>query len=165
MAKNKKLNLSAIKSAHSKEFTQRIVTIDIDGTNYEVLVDQKFQLSKIKELAKEGLNYFEEFEKLDETDRINWFHFLIIKHFTNMKEELDKVTDFSNQLVLMKQFANLGITDKISQYFIPEEIEKVGKELSKMTEYVKKYGKEHADSEETGKLIDEEIRKIEGTII
>lgn len=129
MAKVNKLNSNAILGAYSKEFTQRKIILDVDGKNFEFLVDEKFKPSKVQALVSESLINFQKLKGYDESKRLKYYMFLIIKHFT----DIEISDDFEDQIRLLNAMIDLEIFEKIIDAF-PEE------EFVKCSDAIKQFG-------------------------
>jgi UDP-N-acetylglucosamine transferase subunit ALG13 len=55
----KKLTESALKTAFNKKFSQRKLIVDVNGSNYEVLVDEHVQQTKLEDLFTELFQKYE----------------------------------------------------------------------------------------------------------
>lgn len=156
---SKKLNATTIKKAHGKKFTQKKVVVEVEGNEYEILIDEKFEAVKMQQLAFEGLTNFKEFTSLDEGNQINYFSFLILKYFTNV--DVKNVKKVADQLELMNSMLNLGIIGAIFDNMPAEEIHAVGEHLKKLTERVKRLdsmGKPPKDAKQLESIIKSEIK-------
>ena len=131
MAKINKLNSGVILSAYSKEFTQKKLTLDINGKNYEVLVDEKFKNTKIQAMVLESVTNFKKLEGYEESVKLAYYMFLMVKHFTDI--ELANTEDFEEQVRVLNAMVDLDIFGKVTSAF-PEE------EINKVNEFLKKFG-------------------------
>ena len=135
MAKTKKLTASNILSLHSKTFTQKVVHINIEGQDFEVLVDTKFKVTKIQELIVELMEHNQDLIKVQDTFEIPYYaSFLMLKYFTNI--QIAQETDFEKQIRLLTALMNLGVFDKVMDSFDEKEIEKFNMYMRKATKRI-----------------------------
>lgn len=159
MAKPKKLTASNILSLHSKTFKQKSIFVDIEGGQYEVLIDTKFQISKIQELIAEVIEKQRELFKIQDIFDIAYYiNFLLIKYFTNIN--LAKAEEFDKQIRVFKAMIDLGIFDQVMEAFDEKEVEKINEYLKKASENVKKLGNSPEVIEDINKMI-EDIESLE----
>lgn len=152
--RSKKLTLKKIQSEHKKLNTMSTFVYDED-TNTRIKYYEQFSESKIDELLKElhsSLVYVEEnnleFFK-DEAEFILFTHFLIIKHFTDLGDEIPD--DFPTQFTIMHQLYDKGIYHKLmNDMFDGNEIMKVLDRIDEMVNMVLKI--DEAAREELAKL-------------
>jgi hypothetical protein len=132
MAKNKKLNLNAIKNASQKQFTTKTITILVDDQEYEVTIDQIFKLTKIEKMVMDFLKSekVKKLEEVDESVKIAYFMFLILKKFTNV--DVPNNLKFEEEINLINSLIDLGIWEEIFKY-IPEE------QITKVNEFMQKF--------------------------
>jgi len=123
MSNNKTLSSSVILKAYSNEFVQKQVTVNINGEDYDVLVDKKFKNTKIDKLIKELLNNFDDYKELDKTVCGLYISFLTIKHFTSL--DVIETNSFAEQISLLNSMIDLDIYNKIISEFEISEIEKI----------------------------------------
>jgi hypothetical protein len=134
MAKSKKLSSSVILKQNAKEFVQKKATIDIDGEDYEFLVDQNFRISKIQEMIFEGLSNHKNYKNVNETVRILYFSYLIIKHFTNI--DFSQVKTFEDEIRMINSLLDLNIIEGVFKHVPEGEILKVKDFMSKVNEKI-----------------------------
>lgn len=125
----KKLTLKQIQKEH-KQLNKMASYVYDDANNITIKYYEQFSESKIDELLldlydsmkqaeDDGLDYFE-----DEARIVFFVHFLIIKHFTDFKNEIPN--DFPTQHTIMKQFYDKGIYyDLMNNMFDGNEVTKV----------------------------------------
>ena len=128
--KGNKLNLKAIESA-SKKFTTKTVIIPVDDVEYEVKIQQVFRTTKIEKMVMDFLKSenVKEIEKLDESVRIAYFMFLIMKEFTDL--DIPNNLKFNEQINLINSLIDLGIWEEIFKEIPEEEIAKVNEFMVK----------------------------------
>jgi hypothetical protein len=115
----KKLTESALNTAFNKKFSQRKVIVDVNGTNYEVIVDEHIQLSKLEDLFTE---LFEKY-KLSQKDNLglnisSYAQVLLIKYFT----DIPMTNDLGKQLKIFIKLKDLNILDSIMDILNDTEI-------------------------------------------
>lgn len=135
--KSNKLTSSNLKQIHSKTFTSKIIHIDIEGTIYDVKVDERFKISKIQTLISELIEKQKYFTDIEEVfSIINFVPFLIIKYFSDI--DVAKVEDFSEQLRVFEIMIDLGVAEKILESMPETEMQKINTYIAKATDNVKK---------------------------
>ena len=161
MAKNKKLNLNAIKNASQKQFTTKTITVPVDGQEYEVIIDQIFKLTKIEKMVMDFLKSekVKELEEIDESVKIAYFMFLILKEFTNV--DIPNNLKFEEEINLINSLIDLGIWEEIFKYIPEEQITKVNEfmqkfnlNLNKVIEEMGNEGKSESESEEVTDIVE-----------
>jgi len=155
MAKTNKLTSSAILQGYSKEFVQKKVVISINGKDYEVLVDQKFRVSKINKLIVESLDNFKNLKDVDESVKIGYFMFLIIKHFSDI--DIVKADKFEDQIRVSNAMLDLEIFEKIINAFPENELKKINEYMLKFAERMDDFVKDNKSVEELKEIINKEI--------
>ena len=147
MAKNKnKLTVKAIKNAQKKEFIQKKVTVEIDGKEYDIMVDQKFSMSKIQAMAIEGMEKFKRFKELPDVIQLGYFSYLMLKHFTDL--DLKDAKSFEDDIQMMDSLLDLGVYEKVMPEFPEEEINKINKYMNDVKDKI-------------NELTEEEIKQLE----
>jgi hypothetical protein len=133
---NQNLTIDILNQVHDKEFIQIIVTVDIKGKKYDVLVDKTFSIAKIKEIVMEILNKRDELNSVkDIFDIPNYMMFLIIKYMTNL--DVAKVDSFAEQINVFNIMADLDVITPIFEHINKTEIEKIDKLIKQVLEYTK----------------------------
>jgi hypothetical protein len=124
MSKAKKLSSGIILSTRDKQFVKKQVIIRVDGKDYEVLVDQKFEVKKIQQLLMELAEKQKQLIDINQVMEIpNYVQFLIIKYFCDI--DFAKVEDFDQQLRVYSAMLDLDIVDTIIGSFDEEELKKI----------------------------------------
>jgi hypothetical protein len=132
----KKLNTNNVLSLHDKTFKQKPITIDVEGESFEVLIDTKFQVSKIQQLLTEVMERNQQLIKINDIFDITYYmNFLVIKYFTNI--EIAKEDDFETQIRIFKALLDLEIFDKIMENFDKGELDKINKYMKKASANIK----------------------------
>lgn len=139
MAKEKKvkkgkLNTKAIKSANKD--VQKTVTIELDGKEYEIKVDQVFKVSKMDDMVTELMTKFKNYKELPFKIQILFHNYLIIKHFTDV--DLSDCKTIEDDIKVMDGLLDLGMFEKILPEFKEEE-------LLKITDYMVTLRKKFSD--------------------
>jgi len=127
-----KLNLNVINSANSK-FTTKTILVPVDGVDYEVKIDQIFRTSKIEKMVMDFLNtenITKNLDTLDETVKLSFLMYLIIKNFTNL--DIPNNLKFEEEVNLISSLIDLGIFEVIISQ-IPES------EITKVNEFMQKF--------------------------
>jgi hypothetical protein len=133
---NQNLTIDILNQVHDKEFIQIIVTVDIKGKKYDVLVDKTFSIAKIKEIVMEILNKRDELNSVkDIFDIPNYMMFLIIKYMTNL--DVAKVDSFAEQINVFNIMADLDVITPIFEHINKTEIEKIDKLIKQVLENTK----------------------------
>jgi hypothetical protein len=153
MAKVNKLSSGAIKSAYSKEFTQKKVIISVSGKDYEILVDEKFKRTKLSKMIVEGIKNQKDLPE-DENIRISYYLFLMLKYFTDMDIETEDLTE---QLSLLNNMIDLGIFEKLTEAIPVEEMNKASEFIKQMGEKIKEMSEQNKSKEEIENAIENEI--------
>lgn len=127
--KSNKLSPSIIKQAHDKTFTQRKVTVVIDNKNYEILLDSKFTVDKIKNYLM-GLTqmYQQLFEVNQILDIPVYTTFLLLKEFTDL--DLSGLDSFEEAVRVVKYLDDMDALAPIINSFDQ-------KEANRINQYVK----------------------------
>lgn len=154
MSKVNKLSSSIIKSAYSKYFTQKKITIIIDGKNYEVLIDEKFKAGKIAKLVVEALTNYEKLKDNDEL-QLTYIMFLVIKYFSDI--DMVKECDFEDQLKVLNAMIDLDIMKNILDSFDKEQMDRVADYFKRFSENIN----EVVDMKELESIIESEEIEIE----
>ena len=150
--KPKKLTASNILSLHSKMFTQKAIHIDVEGNMYEVLIDKKFQPTKIQELIMEMLEKQQQISKFEDIFNMTYYvNYLIIKYFTNIS--IANVNDFEKQIRVFKALLDLEIFEKVVESFDQSEIDKINKYIKKVSENAKNLENNPEAMEEINEII------------
>lgn len=152
--KPKKLTSSNILSLHNRVFSQRAIQIDINGTPYQVLIDEKFQPSKIQEMILELAEKQREIRNLDDILNISYYaSFLIIKYFTDIS--VSKTDSLEKQLRVFKALIDLEIYEKLMEAFPDEELEKINKYIKKASDNLKRLEKNPDDMKDIEDIMKE----------
>jgi hypothetical protein len=130
----KKLNMKIIENANKNQFTQKTVSVIVDGNEYDIIIDQQFKTTKIEKMVKNYLNSEnrEKFNELDEGAKIGYIMFLIIREFTDL--EIPNNLKFEEEINLINSLIDLGVFEKIAQNIPESEIIKVNEFLQKFNE-------------------------------
>jgi uncharacterized coiled-coil protein SlyX len=163
-SKNKKLNSNLINSIHSKTFTQKTIKLNIEGQEFEILVDCKFQDSKIYIMLCE---MFQKMSKNLTPEKAltagEYFNFLLIKYFTDI--DITKTEDYEEQIKIFSKMLDLGIVEAVLNSFDEKEIEKLNKIIFKVNENQKNISKNEDMMKNLISEIDEIIKLEESTEI
>src|SRR5690554_4946242 len=120
---NKKLTSSNILSLYNKTFSQKKVLLEAEGQTFEVLIDTKFQPSKIQALIMELAEQQQKIKHLDDILDVSYFaSYLVIKHFTNIGITKTVENDFEQQIRVFKAIVDLGIFEQIMDSFDQKEL-------------------------------------------
>lgn len=137
---NKKLTSSNILSLYSKTFTQKKILLEAEGQTFEVLIDTKFQPSKIQALIMELAEKYQEIKHLNDVFNISYFaNYLIIKYFTDIN--MAKVDGLEKSIRVFKALVDLGLFDQIIEKFDENELQKINDYINKMNNRVKEFDK------------------------
>lgn len=130
----KKLNMKIIENANKNQFTQKTVSVIVDGNEYDIIIDQQFKTTKIEKMVKNYLNSEnrEKFNELDEGAKIGYIMFLIIREFTDL--EIPNNLKFEEEINLINSLIDLGVFEKIAENIPESEIIKVNEFLQKFNE-------------------------------
>lgn len=128
--KGNKLNLKAIESA-SKKFTTKTIIIPVEGTDYEVEIDEIFKTTKIEKMVMDFLKSenVKKIEELDESIRIAYFMYLIMKTFTSL--DIPNNIKFEEEINLINSLIDLRIWEAIMSEIPEEQITKVNEFMVK----------------------------------
>lgn len=154
MAKINKLNSGAILSQYSKEFTQKSLTLDVGGKNYQVLIDEKFKTSQIQKMILESLKNMEKLKDVDEATKTSYYMLLMIKYFT----DTGIPEDFEEQIRVLSAMIDIDIFGKIIDAFNESEIKRASEFINKFAERLTEMTKENKSAEEMKELIEAEIK-------
>ena len=158
MSKINKLNSGSILQAYSKEFTQKKVTLIVGGKNYEVLVDEKFKISKLKNMILEAVGNMKDLEKYDDSIKITYYTFLMVKYFTDV--DIVKTDDLVEQLKVLTAMIDLEIFAPIVDSFNPAEIEKASKFIKDFADKVTELANENKTEQEVKEVVEAEFEKL-----
>lgn len=130
----KKLNMKIIENANKNQFTQKTVSVIVDGNEYDIIIDQNFKTTKIEKMVKNYLNSKnrEKFNELDEGAKIGYLTLLIIREFTDL--DIPNNLKFEEEINLINSLIDLGVFEKIAQNIPESEIIKVNEFLQKFNE-------------------------------
>ena len=135
--KTNKINPSILKQAHDKAFTQRKLTFDIEGKTYTCLVDEKFEITKIKEMIFDLCEVYKTFIDMKDVWSLPLFSsFLLLKYFTDL--ELNDLS-YEQSIIVIKYLDDFECLDTILNAFDENEVTKFNKYMKKVTENVKKF--------------------------
>jgi hypothetical protein len=133
---NKKLTSSNILSLYNKTFTQREIQVEAEGQTFKVLIDEKFQPSKIQALIMELVEKYQEIQSLNDVFDISYFaNFLIIKYFSNV--DMAKVDSLDKAIRVFKALVDLGLYEQIIDKFDEKELQKLNDYIKKMNDRAK----------------------------
>jgi hypothetical protein len=144
----KKLTSSAINSTFNKHFTKRKVIINISNSDYEVLVDEHIQQSKMENL------FTELFEKQEYSKRNNlgldiscYAQVLLLKYFTDIPMTNDLATQLSIYIKLKDLNVLDSIVDVLNETELNDMMPKIMKSLTTkiMSNEMVKYMSEHPE--------------------
>lgn len=139
---NKKLTSSNILSLHSKTFSQKKVLLESEGQTFEVLIDTKFQPSKIQALIMELAEQQQKIKHLDDILDISYFvSFLVVKHFTDISITKTVGNNFEQQIRVLKAMVDLGIFEQIMDGFDKQELDKINIYIKKASDNIKEMDK------------------------
>ena len=154
MKENKRISASVLLK-HDEAFEQKEVTIDIEGEKYTVKIDQKFRISKIQSMILEGLNNYKNYSKLDESVRMLYFVYLIMKYFTDM--DLRQAKTFKHEVRLMNSLLDLNIIEQVFEHIPEGEILKVREYMDKVEKAIEKIKKQGKSVPELKNIISKEV--------
>jgi hypothetical protein len=120
----KQLNSDLIQSLHDDMFQQEKLKVEIKGTIHEILVDKKFQNTKMYDLMIEFVTKLQNNKIVEDLGaQQEYFLFLIIKYFTNIS--IADTNDFETQIKIYRQLTDLEIAQKVFKIFKKSEMDKV----------------------------------------
>ena len=132
----KKLNISTLKQAHDKAFTQRKLTFDIEGKTYTCLVDEKFSIIKIKDMIMDLCEVYKTFIDMKDVWSLPLYtNFLLLKYFTDL--DLNDLS-YEQSIMTIKYLDDFECLETIMNAFDENEVLKFNKYMKKATENVKK---------------------------
>lgn len=148
-----KLNLKTINKAEKHTFTQKTITIPIDGKEYEVKIDTVFRQTKIQEMITKFLTSknFQDFNVLDDAIKLSYYMFMILKNMTDL--EIPEDITLAQEINLINSLIDLGIWEAIFAEISEDEINKVNK-------YLKKFNENLGELTKDGKGIDELVKSV-----
>jgi len=133
---NKKLNISTLKQAHDKAFSQRKLTFDIEGKTYTCLVDEKFEITKIKEMIFDLCEVYKTFIDMKDVWSLPLYtNFLLLKYFTDL--ELNDLS-YEQSIMTIKYLDDFECLETIMNAFDENEVSKFNKYMKKATENINK---------------------------
>lgn len=145
MSKTNKLRAEIITSTHKKEFTKKKIVLNIGGKDYEVLIDDKFQATKMQKMIIEAITNYKKLESVDDSVKLSYFMFLIIKYFSDI--DLTKTENFDEQLRVLTAMLDLDIFEPIISAFPEEEIKKLNAFIDKFTTRVTESSEQNKSTE------------------
>jgi len=151
------LNLNVINQANDKQFIIKAVIIPVNGKDYEVEVSQVFRTTKIEKMIN-GLiksDNLKQFGDLDESVKLSYYMFLIIREFTNL--DIPNNLKLNEELNLINSLIDLGIFESIMQEIPESEITKINDYLQKFNMNLNKFME---DDQITNELKDVTKNKI-----
>lgn len=154
---NKKLTTGNILSLHSKTFSQRKVLLEaIGGETFEVLIDEKFQASKMQALIMELAEQYGRISHLEDILDVNYFaSFLIIKYFTNISIAKSVENDFEKQIRVLKALIDLEIFEQLMEKFDEDELNKVNEYIKKASDNIREMDRNPEAQKELEDIISE----------
>jgi hypothetical protein len=145
MAKKMKAN-DIINSAKKEYSFKKITVTSIDGEEYEVQIQEKLNETKLANLVSELTTRSEECKKIGlEFDMILNIYVLIIKYFTNIKFNNNKVfsKQIEQEMEFLKALIDMNLLDQILNNFDENSIkdleklfDKYSKQMSQITENI-----------------------------
>lgn len=115
----KKLTTSVLNTAFNKKFSKRKVIVNVENSNYEVLVDEHVQLTKLEDLFTEVFQKYE----LSQKDNLGldisiYAQVLLIKYFT----DIPMTDDLGKQLEIFIKLKDLNVLDSIMEVLNDTEL-------------------------------------------
>jgi len=130
----KKIKANDIKNLSKKIFAyKKIIAVAIDGTEFEVLIQEKLNETSIADLLTEYIdrsNYCTKNKlKFDELYNI---YYLIFKYFTDIDFSIYKSTkkQYEEDLNTIKNLRDIGLYEQILNHFDVESINKIQEALT-----------------------------------
>jgi hypothetical protein len=130
--KNKKnanrLDFNTINKASEKQFVTKTITIQVDGKDYEVTIDQSFKTTKAEKLIDsltkpEKLQRLQQINECSDSIKVSYYFYLIIREYTDL--DIPNDLTFEQELVLIDGLINLGIYETILSEIPDGEIKKI----------------------------------------
>jgi len=131
---SKKMKANDIKNLYKKEFSCKAINATaIDGTEFEVLIQEKLNETSIESLLSEYIdrsNYCAK-NKLN-FDEIYNIYYLVFKYFTDIEFNKYKSTkkQYEEDLTTIKNLKDLGLFEEILNHFDIESMNKIQKALT-----------------------------------
>lgn len=160
MSKINKLNSGLILSAYSKEFTQKKLILNIGNKDYEILVDEKFKTSKIKEMILEAITSFDTLKEYNENIKMSYYMFLLIKYFTDI--EIAKTDSLEEQIRILNAMIDMEIYDKIINTFDEKEMKKASDFMISFSEKLKDMMEQNKSKNQIEEAIEKELEEKVG---
>lgn len=130
-----KLSPSIVKKAYSKEFTQKQITVEVDGKNYVINCDTKFKATKMQSLIMELAEVTKNLIGYEQLISLPQMYMLLcIKYFSDLQVETNT---FEENIAYFNMLFDLGIANKIIESFDKEELEKVNQFIEKANQNIK----------------------------
>lgn len=144
----KKLTQSAINGTFSKHFTKRKVIVNVLTSDYEVLVDEHIQQTKLEDLFTELFQKYQLSQKNDlGLDMSYYAQVLLLKYFT----DIPMSDDLGTQLSLYIKLKDLNVLDSIVDVLDDTELNELMPKVMKsfttkiMSGEINKYMLEHPE--------------------
>ena len=151
----KKLSTSALKSIHSKNFTVRKLILNIEGQDFEILVQEKFRFSLLQNIISDLIEAKKQLINIDQAfDYGNYVIFLLIKYFTDIS--ITKTCDsFAKEIEMLNIMLDLEIVEPILACFDKEEVQKINGYIKKMSDNMKEFSSSPEAQKELADLFTE----------
>jgi hypothetical protein len=134
--KSNKLNASIIKQAHDKAFTQRKVSVIIENKTYDILLDEKFEVEKIKNVIMDLTRMYQQLYDANQIFDIPIYStFLLLKYFTDL--DFTDINSFEDAVKIIKYLDDFGCLDTIVNSFDQKEASKIKLYMQKAEENIK----------------------------
>lgn len=133
--KNKKVNLTNLNKVANKVFTKRKLTVQIEGQNFDIMVNEVFRDSDIELATLEIANMQQQCEEVGlQVSPFILSNLSLVKTFSDIQfpQEIEQ------QIQLFSLICDLGILEKIFACFSQEELDKLNKKAEDMAENLPK---------------------------
>jgi len=144
------LTIDVLNNAIKDEFYQKEIDVVVNGTAYTVLVDNKFETTKIQALLSEMIDKQLHMNQIEDAMNLSsYIMFLVIKYFTDIEACQGEQT-YESQMRVFRILLDLDIVTPIIMGIDDAEIKKLNdfmknasnnvKEFQNNPELVKTYG-------------------------
>ena len=124
MAKSQKLTVSNIKQMHDKLFTKRKMSFMIEDTTFNYLMDEKFEVEKIKDYIIDLSTAYQEMYNIKQLFDIGIYGcFPLMKHFTDL--DVSVVESYDDAVKVVKYLNNMECLETIINAFNQKEVDKI----------------------------------------
>lgn len=156
------LNLNVINQANENLFTSKEIEIMVEDKPYSVKIDQNFRTTKIEKMISSLVTSenLKQFGELDESVKLSYYMFLIIREFTNL--DIPNNISIEKEIILISNLIDLDIFSAILENIPESEIKKVNDYLKKFNMNLNMMLDENKTENENNDEVDSEVNNETG---